>query len=341
MSLFKLVSTFLRAMPSRQARLDAENLALREQLAILQRSAKRPRLRERDRAFWTLLSQFWKDWTPILVIVKPETVIRWHRQGFRYYWRWKSRKGRIGRPDIPAEIRALIRSVSKQNRTWGAPRIQSELRLLGYNTAESPVARHMVRHPKPPSQTWRAFLKNHMAQTAAIDFFTVPTATFRMLFCFIVLRNDRRRLVHFNVTAHPTADWTTQQIIEAFPYDQAPRYFLRDRERIYGERLVQRVKSMGVKEALIAPRSPWQNPYAERVIGSIRRECLDHVIILGEDHLYRILTDYLRYYNESHTHLSLDRNARVPRDVEPPSQGKVVAIPEVGGLHHRYTRVAA
>jgi len=279
-----------------------------------------------------------EGWQSALLVVKPETIIKWHRQGFRLYWRWKSR--RTGRPKVDSEIQHLIRRMSKQNPTWGAPRIQSELRLLGYDVAASTVARYMVRQSKPPSQTWRAFLKNHMAQTAAIDFFTVPTATFRILFCFIVLKHERRQLIHFNVTAHPTAAWTTRQIIEAPAYDQAPKYLVRDRDSIFTEAFRRRITGMGIEEVIISPRSPWQNPYAERVIGSIRRECLDHVIVLGEDHLHRILTAYVSYYNGSRTHLSLERNEPLPREVEPLDRGKVVAVPQVGGLHHRYTRAA-
>ena len=230
--------------------------------------------------------------------------------------------------------------MSKENPTWGAPRIQSELKLLGHDVAESTVAKYMVRHRKPPSQTWRTFLDNHVHELAGIDFFTVPTATFRVLYCFIVLRHHRRRVVHFNVTANPTAQWTAQQITEAFPFDETPRYMIRDRDGIYGDFFRKRVKNMGIDEVRIAPRAPWQNPYCERVIGSIRRECLDRVIILNEVHLMRILTSYFDYYHRSRTHLSLNRNAPMPREVEPPSQGDVISIPQVGGLHHRYTRAA-
>jgi putative transposase len=230
--------------------------------------------------------------------------------------------------------------MSQENPTWGAPRIQSELRLLGYEVADSTVAKYMIQHKKPPSQTWRSFLKNHVRQIAAIDFFTVPTVTFRILYCFIVLRHNRREIVHFNVTANPNARWTAQQINEAFPYDAAPKYLIRDRDGIYGKDFRKRVKEMSIKEVIIAPRSPWQNPFAERVIGSIRRECLDHLIILGENHLHQILSSYFRYYNNCRPHLSLDRNSPSPRNVEPPSKGKVISIPEVGGLHHRYSRVA-
>jgi transposase InsO family protein len=331
----------LRAILLSRAALAAENLALRQQLASLERTAQRPRLRRRDRVFWVWLSKLWADWRSVLVIVQPETVIRWHREGFRLYWRWKSRNKTPGRPKIDREIRDLIRRMSRENSTWGAPRIQSELHLLGHTVAESTVAKYMVRHVKPPSPTWRTFLDNHVGDLAAIDFFAVPTATFRILFCFVVLHHDRRRVVHFNVTANPTAQWTAQQIVEAFPYDEAPRYLIRDRDSIYGDYFRQRIKSMGIKEVPTAPRSPWQNPYCERLFGSIRRECLDHVIVLNESHLLRILDLYFDYYHRSRTHLSLERNAPLPRKIEPPHQGRIVAIPQVGGLHHRYTRRAA
>jgi transposase InsO family protein len=198
----------------------------------------------------------------------------------------------------------------------------------------------MVRTRKPPSQTWRTFLDNHVPDIATCDFFTVPTVTFRVLYVFVVLRHDRRQVVHFNVTTHPHAEWAAQQIVNVFPWEEAPRFLIRDGDRIYGDYFRKRVKGMGVDEVLIAPRSPWQNPYCERVVGSVRRECLDHVVVLSEAHLKRILTDYFGYYHNSRPHLSLDRNAPTPRNVEPPSHGGVIAIPQVGGLHHRYTRAA-
>lgn len=228
-----------------------------------------------------------------------------------------------------------------RNPTWGAPRILSELILLGHDVAEETVAKYMVRNKKPPSQTWRTFLANHVPDIAACDFFTVPTVTFRVLYVFIVMRHDRREIVHFNITTNPYPEWTAQQIVQAFPYEEAPRFLIRDRDGIYGDYFKERVKGMGIEEVLTAPQAPWQNPYCERVIGSIRRDCLDHVIVLNESHLHRILTEYFDYYHNSGCHLSLDRNAPVPRDVEPPSEGQVVAIPQVGGLHHRYTRRAA
>ena len=223
---------------------------------------------------------------------------------------------------------------------WGAPRIQSELALLGYHVAPSTVSKYMVHQRKPPSQTWRTFLKSHADCLASIDFFTVPTVTFRVLYCFVVLCHERRRIVHFNVTAHPTQHWTAQQTIEAFPFDEVPRYMIRDRDSIYGGWFRRRVRNLGIEEVITAPRSPWQNPFVERVIGSIRRECLNHVIIWNEQHLRRVLSAYVDYYHDSRTHLSLDRNAPNPREVEPRSRGEVTAIPQVGGLHHRYTRAA-
>ena len=230
--------------------------------------------------------------------------------------------------------------MSGENPLWGAPRILSELQLLGYSITERSVAKYMVRDRKPPSQTWKTFLDNHLQDIAAIDFFTVPTATFRVLYCFLVLRHDRRRVVQFNVTEHPTAIWTAQQLIEAFPWNEAPRYLIRDRDSIYGAAFRQRLKNMGIKQVVIAPRSPWQNPYVERMIGSIRRECLDHVIVFNEAHLILILSEYFAYYHESRPHLSLERNAPVPREVEPRERGKVIGIPLLGGLHHRYARAA-
>jgi transposase InsO family protein len=230
--------------------------------------------------------------------------------------------------------------MSRDNPTWGRRRIRSELHLLGYEVGELTVAKYMVRGGKPPSQEWRVFSSNHAREIAAIDFFTVPTVNFRILICFLVLRHHRRTVVHFNVTSHPTARWTAQQIVEAFPYDTVPRYLLRDRDRIYGSYFANRVRGIGIDEVLIAPRSPWQNPFVERLIGSIRRECLDHVLVINGAHLRRVLGEYFAYYHDSRPHQSLDGNAPRPREIEPASQGRIVAEPRVGGLHHRYRRAA-
>ena len=340
MGFWKASVLFLRAMLFPKARLAVENVALRQQLAVCKQSVKRPKLRSRDRVFWVWLSRLWPNWRSALAIVQPDTVIKWHRMGFKLYWRWKSRGRKPGRPPIEREIRDLIRRMSRENPTWGAPRIVSELALLGHDVAEGTVAKYMVRNRKPPAQTWQTFLANHVPEIAACDFFTVPTVTFRVLYVFIVLRHDRRRVVHFNVTTNPYAEWAAQQIINAFPYDEAPRFLIRDRDGIYGEYFKDRMKGMDIEEVLIAPPSPWQNPYCERVIGSIRRDCLDHVIVLNERHLHRILTEYFDYYHNSRCHLSLDRNSPTPREVEPPSQGEVISIRQVGGLHHRYSRAA-
>jgi len=324
----------------KQAVLQAEIVALRHQLTVLQRThSKRLMLNRADRWFWVWLFRLWSGWRSALIIVKPETLIGWHRQGFRWYWTWKIRCGQPGRPTLSKETRELIRTMSLENVIWGAPRIRSELMKLGIQISEASVAKYMVRHRKPPSQTWRTFLHNHVSQLVSIDFFTVHTIWFEVLFVFVVLAHDRRRVLHHNVTAHPTAAWTAQQMVEAFPFDSVPKYLLRDRDRIYGDEFCKQVEVLGIKEVLSAPRSPWQRAYVERVIGSIRRECLDHVIIFNEESLRRKLRAYFRYYHGSRLHLSLDRDSPDSRPVQ--SVGEVIAIAEVGGLHHRYERRAA
>jgi putative transposase len=322
--------------------LQLENLALRHQVGVLQRSArKRPQLRSRDRLFWVALSRLWRDWRSTLLIVKPETVIAWHRKGFRLFWTWKVRHRQRGRPIVPREVRDLIRKMCRENPTWGAPRIHGELLKLDIDIAETSVSKYMVRCGKPPSQTWRTFLENHVSQLASIDFFTVPTFRFQVLYVFLVLAHDRRRIVHFNVTAHPTAEWTGQQLRNAFPFDQFPRYLLRDRDAIFGQHFREQIRDMGIEEVLSTPRSPWQCAYVERVIGSIRRECLDHVIVFDEGSLRRILTSYFDYYHRSRTHLALKKDAPEPRPVQGREMGSVLSVPQVGGLHHRYERRAA
>ena len=336
----RILLLFFRGVLRDRTELAAENLALRQQLAILQQKSKTPRLRRRDRIFWVWLSRIWAGWRSVLLIVQPDTVVGWHRQGFKLFWRCKSRASKVGRPKIEVEIQRLIQRMSRENPLWGTPRIQSELALLGHIVAESTVDQYRIRPRKPPSPTWRAFLDNHAKDIVAVDFFTVPTATFRILFAFVVLRHDRRHLIHFNVTTHPTAEWTAQQIVEAFPFHEVPRFLIRDRGSIYGPVFRNRVNHMDIEEVVCAPRSPWQNPYCERLVGSIRRECLDHVIVLNERHLRRILRSYFDYYLHSRTHLSLERNSPIERKIEPPCPGRVVAIPQVGGLHHRYRRAA-
>ncbi len=340
-SLTTLLATLSSIFWSRAA-LQLENLALRHQIGVLQRSLrKRPKLTRGDRLLWVGLSRIWRDWRSALAIVKPETVVAWHRAGFRLFWTWKVRRGQPGRPVISRAVRDLIRKMCRQNPGWGAPRIHGELLKLGIDIGESSVSKYMVRCRKPPSQTWCTFLENHAEQLVSIDFFTVPTIRFHVLYVFLVLAHDRRRILHFNVTAHPTAEWTGQQLREAFPFDQLPRYLLRDRNAIFGNAFREQVRDMGIREVLSAPRSPWQRAYVERVIGSIRRECLDHVIVFHETSLRRTLDSYFDYYHRSRTHLSLRKDPPEPRPIQPPEMGSVVAVPLVGGLHHRYERRAA
>jgi transposase InsO family protein len=337
--LFSLLLT-LRGMARSRAALHLEVLALRHQLEVLQRSQpRRLRLVQADRWLWTWLSRVWTTWRTALVIVKPETVMAWHRRGFRFVWTWKSRR-RTGRPTAPADLRALIRTMSQTNPSWGAPRIHGELLKLGMDVSQATVAKYMVRRRQPPSQTGRTFLGNHIGQVMAADFFVVPTATCRLLFVLVILAHERRRVVHVAVTDHPTAAWTAQQLREAFPWDRAPRYLIRDRDHAF-EGWTETAKTMGIDELLTAPRSPWQNAYAERFIGSARRECLDHVIVFSAPGLQRLMKLYCAYYEHSRTHLSLNKDAPIPRPIAAPGDGRVVAIPQVGGLHHRYERQAA
>ncbi len=333
-----ILRLFGSALRSRQS-LALENLALRHQLYVLQRSRARVRLNNRDRLLWVVLSRIWTDWRRSLTIVRPETVLRWHRQGFRLYWRWKSRHR--GRPSTSQDIRDLVRRMALENPLWGAPRIHGEMLKLGLNVAQATVSRYMPRGRRRPSQTWRTFLKNHATAITSIDFFTVPTATFRALYVFLMLSHERRRVVHFNVTDSPTAQWAGRQLIQAFPWDTAPRYLLRDRDAIYGPEFRRSAGNLGIDDVRTSPRSPWQNPYVERLIGSIRRECLDHVVIVNESHLRHVLREYLSYYSDARTHLGLGKDCPEARAIEPPEAGRVVALPRVGGLHHRYTRRAA
>jgi putative transposase len=331
----------LPVLCGRHRHLALENLALRQQLAVYKKTLRRPKLHPSDRLFWVALSRVWAGWRQALFIVTPDTVLRWHRRRFRDYWAKLSRTPQMGRPSVNAEIVALVRKMAAANPLWGAPRIHGELLKLGIEVAERTVSRLMPKRPAPPSQTWRTFLTNHVRDLVSIDFFTVPTAQFRVLFVLVVLAHHRRRVLHFNVTERPTAAWTAQQIVDTFPDDTAPSYLLRDRDAIYGDAFRQRVKGMRIQEVLTAARSPWQNPFAERLIGSIRRECLDHVVVLSERHLRHVLTGYFAYYRRTRTHLSLTKDAPDGRPIEPRELGKVTPIREVGGLHHRYIRRAA
>ena len=272
----------------------------------------------------------------VLAVIQPETLVRWHRAGFRCYWRWKSRS-RGGRPLIEADLRALIGRMSIENHLWGAPRIHGELLKLGFEVAQSSVARYMVKRRGSPSQGGRTFLCNHAPDIAAMNLFVVPTIGFNLLYAFVIVRLDRRQLVWITVTTNPTAEWVARQITEAFPWNEAPRYLIRDRDGIYGAIVTRRLSAMGIREKPNAPASPWQNGYAERLIGSIRRECLDHVIVLSEAHLRKILRAYAHYYNSLRTHWSLNKDAPVSRPVQRVGSVRSKAI--LVGLHHHYVRI--
>jgi transposase InsO family protein len=335
--LFCFVLAVLASPFKSKLRLEAENAVLRHQLIILRRRLHgRVRLTNHDRWFFIQLYRWFPAILRVLTIMRPETLVRWHRAGFRRYWRWKSRR-RGGRPPVETELRALIRRMSIENPLWGAPRIHGELLKLGFEIAQSSVAKYIVKRRVPPSQGWRTFLRNHAPDIAAMDLFVVPTIGFDLLYALVIVRLDRRDLVWINVTTNPTAEWVARQITEAFPWDMAPGYMIRDRDRVYGTVVTRRLRAMGIRDKPIALASPWQNGFAERLIGSIRRECLDHIIVLGEVHLRRILKSYARYYNETRTHLALDKDAPLSRTVK--RAGRILCRPILGGLHHEYVRI--
>jgi transposase InsO family protein len=340
-----LLSAFISLLSYRlrsRSSLELELIALRHQVAVLRRQRPgRPKLFCADRLLWVWLYRIWPQALHAMVLVKPATVIQWHRKGFRLYWRWRSQSGYPGRPKLDTETRDLIRRMSIANPLWGAPRIHGELLKLGIVVSQATVGRYMSWRPKVPSPTWRSFLRNHMSDTVAVDMFVVATATFRLLYTVIVLGHDRRRIIHFNVTQNPTQVWLAHQMTEAFPWDTAPQYLLRDRDASYGQAFRNRLQAMGITEVVTAARSPWQNAYVERIIGSVRRECLDHIIIFDERHLRGVLSSYFHYYHKTRTHLSLAKDCPESRPIHPPAAGKIIAFPEVGGLHHRYERRAA
>jgi len=331
-----LLGTLLLLFRSR-SRLQVEILVLRQQLIVLRRTApKRVRLRALDRLLFVLLYRLCPGVLDSVAVIQPDTIVRWHRRGFRALWWWKSRR-RLGRPGIAKDLRDLIREMSRANPLWGAPRIHGELLKLGIDVAQSTVAKYMSRTRRPPSQSWRTFLHNHAGAIASIDLFVMPTIALRMLFGFVVLHHGRRQLVHVGVTAHPTAEWISHQISEAFPWDRAPRHLIRDRDCAFGEIFKLRLHAMGVRDRPTAPHSPWQNAYAERLIGSIRRDCLDHLIIVDERHLRKLLRDYVDYYNRLRTHLSLNKDTPLGRPVR--SHGVLRQLPHFGGLHHSFVRM--
>jgi transposase InsO family protein len=320
-----------------RATLEAEILMLRQQINVLRRaSPKRLRFASIDRLILGGICRLFPKMYEALAIVRPDTVIRWHRAGFRLYWRWKSRS-RCGRPAVSLEIRRLIREMSIANPLWGAPRIHGELLMLGVDVGQTSVAKYMAGRRGPPSQGWKTFLRNHADGIAAMDLFVVPTISFRLLYGLLIMGHGRRQILWFGVTAHPTAEWIANQLTEACGWEQIPRYLIRDRDGAYGEIFLRRVRSIGIRDRPTSPRSPWQNACAERLIGSIRRECIDHVVVFGERHLRHVLLSYMNYYNETRTHLGLSKDAPQRRAIH--QCGAIVATPVVCGLHHRYIRM--
>jgi transposase InsO family protein len=335
--LLRLFLALLAAPFRSKGRLEAENAALRHQLIVLRRQVRgRVHPTNLDRLFFIQLYRWFPSILQVLTIIRPETLVRWHRAGFRSYWRWKSRS-RGGRPQIEGDLRALIRQISIENPLWGAPRIHGELLKLGFEVAQSSVAKYMAKRRGPPSQGWRTFLRNHAPDIAAMDLFVVPTIGFRLLYGLVIIRLQRRDLVRVDVTTHPMADWVARQITEAFPWEQAPQYLIRDRDQVFGAVVRHRMRAMGIRDKPIAPGSPWQNAYAERLIGSIRRECLDHMVIVSEAHLRRTLQAYASYYNDVRTHRSLDKDAPLSRPVQ--RIGCIISLALLGGLHHQYIRI--
>jgi putative transposase len=343
MDAFSTLLSMTRALLRSRQQLLLENIALRQQVAVLRRGVKRPRLDDQDRIFWITMLRLLDTWREALHIVQPDTVVRWHRRGWRYYWRRKSKPKRIGRPTIGWKLVHLIKRLSRENPLWGAPRIAEELALLGHSVSETTVDKYRVRHPSPKrGQSWSTFLANHMDTTIACDFFTVPTITFRNLFVFVVLHHGSRKILHVNVTEHPTAEWSALQLVEALGGEDAPEvtHLLRDRDSIFGDVFKRKVKALGLTDIVTPKASPWCNGFVERVNGTLRRECTDHVIPLNEQHLVRVLREFVDYYNAGRCHQSLDGNAPAPRRRWSRADGAVHGQPVLGGLHHVYSRAA-
>ena len=332
-------STFSALQP--RSDLAVENIALRQQVAVLKKENPRPRLTLFDRLFWVWLYRHWSHWKDALVIVKPETVIGWHRRGFRIYWAFISRRGKKpGRPRIGKEIRDLIRRMARENVTWGAPRIHAELKKLGFDVSERTVSRYMPKRKPSDDQIkkWKTFLKLHAKGIAAMDFFTVPTVTFQTLYVFFIINHESRKILHFNVTSHPYSGWVMQQLREAFPYDEACKYLIFDRDSSFSPDVVRAMKSFGIKPGRTAYKSPWQNPFAERWVRSCREGILNHVVIFGEAHLRMLLREYISYYASDRCHDSLAKDAPDGRTVQRKhsASAKIIALPRSAGIHHRY-----
>ncbi len=337
--LAKLIFEFLRLIFRSKHDIVLENLALRQQLAVQQRSIKRPKIKDADRIFWVWLSRIWNDWRSSLIIVKPPTVIGWHKKGFKLYWRRKSR--RVGRPNIDWQLIKLIRRMQKEDPTWSAQRIQGELVKLGLDVSDNTVAKYMRKPKADPEkrQRWLTFLRNHAKHIVGIDFLVARMIFFKSIHVFVAISHDRRKILHFAVTANPHSQWAIQQLRETFAFDETTKYVIRDNDKIFSEDFKLHIRNFGLKDTPTAPRSPWQNPIAERVIGTLRRECLDHMIILNEKHLYDVLHEYIfEYYNVSRTHMSLEKDSPEHRPVQ--KYGEIISKPILGGLHHVYSRAA-
>src|SRR6266403_5744460 len=336
-----LAGAILRLFRGRR-KLLLENLALRQQLAVLKRRHPRPRLLAFDKFFWVLARRFWSGWKQALIVVSPETVVRWHRSGFALYWRAISKARRIvGRKRISKEAKDLIFQMVAENSSWGAPRIIGELLMLGFDVSERTVSRWMTRAPRDPEQAkrWLAFLRNHREAIAAMDFFTVPTITFNLLYCSFVISHDRRRILHFNVTKHPTSGWIIQQLREAFPFEASHKYLILDRDQKFGLEVIAAVKATRIIPKRTSFRSPWQNGMAERGVGSCRRDLLDHIVALNGRDLKRLLSEYVRYHHEDRTHLGLEKGTPEGR-MRSVASRRVHSQERLGGLHHRYNRAA-
>jgi transposase InsO family protein len=319
-----------------------ENLSLRQQLAVFKRRHSRPRLAVVDKLFWVFLRRFWPSWKKTLIVVSPDAVVRWHRAGFRLYWRLiSSFRKPLGRRPVTREIRELIFRMVAENPAWRAPRIHKELSMLGFAVSERSISRWMKRVPRTPDsgQRWLTFLRNHREAIAAMDFFSVPTVTFNVLYVFFVIGHDRRHILHFNVTRHPTSVWIVQQLREAFPYEPMVRFLLLDHDSKYGTEVPAVIRSMDIAPIRTMVGCPWQNGVAGRWVGSCRRELLDHVIALNESHLKRLLGSYINYYHQDRPHCGLEKQTPEGR-TRCSGQGRVTAWPRVGGLHHRYERAA-
>jgi len=331
--------SFCLSLFKSHTQLHLEILFLRKQLEIVTRTSPKLRLRPSDRFFMSIVTDLFDSWKEALLIFKPETVIRWHRQSFRVFWKWKSRSA-LGRPRIPQDQIDLIKQMAADNPLWGAPRIHGEMLKLGFDISEATVQRYMPRRPQRTTrQRWKTFLQNHSSEIISLDFFVVPTITFKLLHVLVFLSHDRRQVVHFNVTAHPTSEWATQQLRNAFCDEEPPKFLVRDRDSKFGEQFTHSVSALNIRQILTAYRAPWQNGYVERLIGSMRRECLDHLIIINETHLRGTLRAHICYYNAHRTHLGINKDSPETREVQ--AEGEIDKIAVANGLHHLYFRKAA